>query len=194
MRALGFSRSIFAAFLVAITIVGCARRPVLSPRAVLATRAHSRARALDAVRVFERHQLALRDSIVRLALAQVGTPYEFGGITPEMGFDCSGLVRYVFARVYLTPPRTASQQARIGAPIRRDRLRPGDLLAFGIGDSVTHIGIYVGERKYVHASSVAGRVIVSPINRPPSDLIKPLKGARRVLLGISDPFDRAGGF
>jgi len=150
-------------------------------------------RTLNAVRAFEKHQLALRDSIVRITLSQVGTPYEFGGTTPEGGFDCSGLVRYVYARLYMTPPRTAAKQAKIGAAIRRDRLRPGDILTFGAGDSVTHIGIYVGDRKFVHASSVAGRVIMSSMDRPPSELIKPLKGARR-LLAITDPFaERSGG-
>src|SRR5688572_4742009 len=57
------------------------------------------------VRIFEKHQLAMRDSIVRLTLAQVGTRYEFGGTTPVEGFDCSGLVRYVYSQLYLTPPR-----------------------------------------------------------------------------------------
>jgi cell wall-associated NlpC family hydrolase len=132
------------------------------------------------MRAFEQHQLALRDSIVSFALSQVGTPYKFGGTTPMSGFDCSGLVQYVYSRHYLTPPRTAARQARIGAPIRRDRLQRGDILAFG-HDSITHIGIYVGDRKFVHASSVAGRVIVSSIDRAPTLQIRPLVAARRVL-------------
>ena len=132
------------------------------------------------MRAFEQHQLALRDSIVSFALAQVGTAYRHGGTTPTGGFDCSGLVQYVYSRHYLTPPRTAARQAKIGAGIRRDRLERGDILAFG-RDSVTHIGIYVGDRKFVHASSVAGRVIVSSIDRAPSVQIRPLVGARRVL-------------
>ena len=133
------------------------------------------------MRAFEQHQLALRDSIVSFALAQVGTPYVRGGTTPATGFDCSGLVQYVYSRHYLTPPRTAARQARIGAAIRRDGLQRGDILAFG-RDSVTHIGIYVGDRKFVHASSVAGRVIVSSVDRAPSVQIRPLVGARRVLV------------
>jgi cell wall-associated NlpC family hydrolase len=132
------------------------------------------------MRAFEQHQLALRDSIVSAALAQVGTAYTFGGTTPVNGFDCSGLVQYVYSRHYLTPPRTAARQARLGTPIRRDRLQRGDILAFG-HDSVTHIGIYVGDRKFVHASSVAGRVIVSSIDRAPTLQIRPLVSARRVL-------------
>lgn len=147
---------------------------------------------LRAVHAFERHQLSLRDTIVRLAQAQVGMPYVLGGTTPRHGFDCSGLVRWVFSQVHVTPPRLARQQARIGAPIRRESLRPGDLLAFGERDSVTHIGIYVGDGRYVHASSVAGRVIVSPLDRRPSKLIRPLASARRVL--ITAGLERPSGF
>lgn len=180
----------------------CSARPI-SPSAAMFSPAAENTRALSAgirpraesqaLRAFDKHRLALRDSIVRLALAQVGTPYEFGGTTPQAGFDCSGLVRYVFSQLYLTPPRLAAKQARIGTAIGRDRLRPGDLVTFGVGDSVTHIGIYVGDRKFVHASSVAGRVIVSPMDRPPSELIRPLKGARRVL-AIAEAVDqRVGG-
>ncbi|MGH7678732.1 MAG: C40 family peptidase [Gemmatimonadaceae bacterium] len=137
-------------------------------------------------RVFEQYQLVLRDSIVRLTLAQVGTRYSYGGTTPQRGFDCSGLVRYVFAQIYFSTPRRAAEQAHSGAPISREDLRPGDLLTFGVGDSITHIGIYVGERKFVHASSVAGRVIVSSLDRAPSPLIRPLKGARRLLALAGD--------
>ena len=168
----------------AVVMLCSASRVVELPRVV--PRAHER--DLRALRAFQIHRLTLRDSIVHEALAQVGTPYHFGGTTPDSGFDCSGLVRYVFARFQMEPPRTAARQARLGAPVRREELRPGDLLTFGVGDSVTHIGIYVGHRKYVHASSVAKRVIVSPLDRPPSPLIRPMKGARR-LLAISDPLD-----
>jgi len=120
--------------------------------------------------------------IARVALLQVGRPYRLGGSTPELGFDCSGLVSYAVSRLALRPPpRTAAKQSRTGFDVGRDRLRPGDILTFGDGDSVTHVGIYVGDRRFVHASSVAGRVILSRIDRPPSELIRPLKGARRIL-------------
>jgi cell wall-associated NlpC family hydrolase len=90
-------------------------------------------------------------------------------------------VRYVLSQVDLSLPRTARQQALIGSPVDRDQLKPGDLLTFGSADSISHVGIYIGGGKFVHASSVAGRVIVSPLNRPPSPLIKELAGARRLL-------------
>src|SRR5687767_8324949 len=115
----------------------CSARPPLATHHNAPVTQRAGARALDA---FEKHQRALRDSIVRLALAQVGTRYELGGETPE-AFDCSGLIQYVYGKLYLTPPRTAALQATIGAPIRRDMLRPGDILAFGVRDSITHVGI-----------------------------------------------------
>jgi cell wall-associated NlpC family hydrolase len=129
------------------------------------------------------HQLkpSVRDSIVSLAMAQLGARYLFGGASPDGGFDCSGLVRYVLSQVDLSLPRTARQQALTGTPIDRDQLKPGDLLTFGSADSISHIGIYIGGGKFVHASSVAGRVIVSPLDRPPHPQIKDLAGARRLL-------------
>jgi hypothetical protein len=123
---------------------------------------------------------ALRDSMVSIALSQLGTPYVFGGATPKTGFDCSGLVRYAMSQVHMSIPRTAAQQSRAGTPVERDRLERGDLLAFGTDSGVTHIGIYVGAGRFVHASSVAGKVIVSPVDRVPSPLIRPMKSARRV--------------
>ncbi len=129
---------------------------------------------------------SLRDSLVAIARAQVGTRYIRGGTNPESGFDCSGLVRYVMSALHVSLPRTAAQQARSGLAVSRDTvgLRPGDLLTFGKGRrGVSHIGIYIGGGRYVHASSGAGRVIESSIDRPQSPLIRAWKGVRRVVAG-----------
>jgi cell wall-associated NlpC family hydrolase len=127
----------------------------------------------------------LRDSVVQVARAQIGKRYRTGGVSPEKGFDCSGLVQYVLAGLNLQVPRTARQQAAVGLPLTRDtsRLLPGDLLTFSKGTKgrVSHVGIYVGDGRYVHASSVAGKVIESSIDRPFSPLIKAWHGARRIL-------------
>jgi len=128
---------------------------------------------------------SLRDSIVALARAQIGTRYRHGGETPQRGFDCSGLIQYVMARFSMMLPRTAKAQAKAGIPVERDTslLRPGDLLTFASSDraSISHIGIYVGGGHFVHASSVAGRVIESPLNRAPAPKIKIWRGVARVL-------------
>lgn len=138
----------------------------------------------------------VHDSLVTIAKAQVGTRYVLGGTSPNAGFDCSGLVKYVMAALRVDLPRTAAQQARVGREVSRDmsRLRPGDLLTFGKGKAgVSHIGIYVGEGRYVHASSVAGRVIESDVNRTGSPLIKAWRGVRRVVAGAeSDSTSKNG--
>lgn len=133
--------------------------------------------------------LAMRDSLVAMARAQVGTKYVRGGNTPDRGFDCSGLVRYVMATFQMDVPRTAARQASAGRSVGRDtaQLKPGDLLTFAKGKGrVSHVGIYVGNGRYVHASSVAGRVIESPINRPPSPLVRGWRDTRRVIVAESD--------
>ena len=86
---------------------------------------------------------SLRDSIVALARAQLGTRYVLGGTTPERGFDCSGLIRYIAQALRLDVPRTANEQSRAGSAVVRDvsRLRPGDLLTFGSGSRISHIGM-----------------------------------------------------
>ena len=135
---------------------------------------------------------SVRDSLVSVARAQVGTRYVFGGTTPN-GFDCSGLVKYVMAAMRVDLPRTAAQQARIGSEVSRDRLRPGDLLTFGKGKrGVSHIGIYVGEGRYIHASPRAGRVIESDLSRTSSPLIRAWRGVRRVVAGAEADSARVG--
>lgn len=132
---------------------------------------------------------SIRDSLVTIARAQVGTRYLSGGQTPDRGFDCSGLVRYVMAALEVKLPRTSRQQATSGLAVVKDpsRLRPGDLLTFGKGKrGVSHIGIYVGNGRYIHASSVAGRVIESEIERPNSSLVRKWSGVRRLIGGQSD--------
>jgi cell wall-associated NlpC family hydrolase len=133
---------------------------------------------------------SVRDTLVAVARAQIGTRYVLGGTTPK-GFDCSGLVRYVMGALKVELPRTAAQQARVGDEVSTDpsRLRPGDLLTFGRrgGRGVSHIGIYVGEGRYVHASSVAGRVIESDLSRTGSPLIKAWRGVRRIVAGAAEP-------
>jgi cell wall-associated NlpC family hydrolase len=127
----------------------------------------------------------LRDSIlVSIARTTVGTRYVRGGRSVERGFDCSGLVQYIMTALRIDVPRTAAQQADVGVALGRDttRLRPGDLLTFGrAARGISHIGVYLGNGRYVHASSVAGRVIESDLRRAPAPLVKPWRGTRRVL-------------
>jgi cell wall-associated NlpC family hydrolase len=92
------------------------------------------------------------------AMGLVGTPYRYGGNTPESGFDCSGLIGYVYrAGAGVAPPRTVAQLSDFGESVDDSEVRTGDLVIFG-GRRPFHAGIYVGEGRFVHAPSTGGRV------------------------------------
>lgn len=100
------------------------------------------------------------------ALGLVGTPYRYGGNTPEGGFDCSGLIGYVYrSRAGVAPPRTVAQLNGFGAPVDGADLRTGDLVVFG-GARPTHAGIYVGQGRFVHAPSTGGEVRLDRLSGP----------------------------
>jgi cell wall-associated NlpC family hydrolase len=131
--------------------------------------------------------LSFRDSLVSRARAQIGTKYKLGGSAPERGFDCSGLVRFVAKAFDITLPRTARQQATVGTEVPKDlaKMKPGDLLTFGRGKNISHIGIYVGEGRFVHASTSQRKVIETSLVGTRSPLIKQWKGVRRVAEDVS---------
>src|SRR5690606_31149530 len=100
------------------------------------------------------------NAVLMRAISLVGTPYRYGGNTPEGGFDCSGLVNYVYRDMLdLRLPRTSRALAAFQGPrIEPQQLATADLVFFGSGGSVTHVGIYVGEGRFVHAPSSGGTV------------------------------------
>jgi len=100
--------------------------------------------------------LAGQSGIVNLAQQFLGVPYVWGGSSPN-GFDCSGFVQYVYAQQGISLPRTADIQATAGYPVDKEDLQPGDLVFFA-GDyvNISHVGIYVGDGKMIHASSSNG--------------------------------------
>lgn len=99
--------------------------------------------------------------IVMRALGLLGKSYRYGGTAPETGFDCSGLVRWVFNdKVEADLPRSSLAMSRMPAPdVRKDELIPGDLVFFRTrGRVVSHVGIYIGGGRFVHAATRAGKV------------------------------------
>jgi cell wall-associated NlpC family hydrolase len=136
----------------------------------------------SAARTMGARSRARLDSVVAIARAQLGTRYRLGGESPR-AFDCSGLVQYVMRALDFSLPRTAREQATVGIPIPTDtaQLRAGDLLLFGRKGKVTHIGIYVGDGRFVHASTAAHRVVERPLLRKPAKGIVPWIGARRLI-------------
>ncbi len=105
------------------------------------------------------------NAVLLRAIGLVGTPYRSGGNTPATGFDCSGLVNFVFGDMdHLGLPRTARDIAALSVPkIRDGHLAPADLVFFGSGH-VNHVGIYVGQGRFVHAPNVGGTVRLDSIN------------------------------
>jgi cell wall-associated NlpC family hydrolase len=92
----------------------------------------------------------------------LGIRYRYGGAAPITGFDCSGLVQYVFGRNGVDLPRTSRQQATAGRPMaaRVDSLRPGDLMLFSSkGGRIDHVAIYAGNNRMLHSSAGAGKVV-----------------------------------
>lgn len=141
-----------------------------------------------APRPFERLSASIheiRDSIVALTRAQLGVKYRRGADSPSRGFDCSGLVKYVMAQFGANLPRTSREQALVGKKIERDiaSLKPGDLLTFGHGKRISHIAIYIGNGRYVHAPTPGSRVQVGSLEHTKASW---WKGARRVF-ALDDP-------
>lgn len=96
---------------------------------------------------------AIRDEIVKTAQSFLDIPYRWGGESPEDGFDCSGLTMAVYEFNGLKIPRTSRAQFKAGNPVEKDDLAKGDLVFFatGLTGRVSHVGIYVGEGKFIHA-------------------------------------------
>jgi len=132
---------------------------------------------------FAKRSLATTDSLVQRARDQLGRRYRFAAASPERGFDCSGLVKYVLDAFGVDLPHNAARIAKLGEPVASDSaaLKPGDLLMFGRGRSsrISHVGIYVGDGKMIHASTSQHRVIETKVPSKSSTL--QLRTVRRVL-------------
>ena len=114
----------------------------------------------------------LAERAVQLARTQLGVPYVYGGASPG-GFDCSGLVMWVYGRLGVSLPHNAAALYSVGRPVPRGRLRPGDLLFFsGLG----HVGLYIGHGRMIHAPQSGRRVEIQALSRRRGSFV----GARRV--------------
>ena len=108
-----------------------------------------------------------------IALRYLGIPYLWGGASPATGFDCSGLVMYVYAQLGISLPHYAAAQYQLGTPVDRSQLQPGDLVFF---DALDHVGIYIGNGQFVHAPQTGDVVKITAL----SDFGDGYVGARRL--------------
>jgi NlpC/P60 family len=97
----------------------------------------------------------------------LGTPYKLGGSHPSEGLDCSGLISHVMADAFkIRFPRTTEEQATVGVEISRRELAPGDLVFFNTtGRANSHVGVYLGERRFVHAPTARGVVRIESLDQ-----------------------------
>lgn len=128
----------------------------------------------------ERGFNATMAEVVVKALGLVGVPYRFGGNSPASGLDCSGLVRYVYANTLgLELPRRAQEISKLGTPIDLGELKPGDLLFYNtLRSAYSHVAIYIGEGRFVHAPSRGKKVQVEDMSL--AYWAKRFNGARRL--------------
>ncbi len=96
--------------------------------------------------------------VARHAVSMVGTPYLYGGTSPDRGFDCSGLVFYSYGQTGVSVPRTSLEQFRTARKISLNEALEGDLLFFEDQEKLSHVGIYIGDGRFVHAPS-SGRTV-----------------------------------
>jgi cell wall-associated NlpC family hydrolase len=119
------------------------------------------------------------NGIISTGKSLIGIPYVWGGTTPS-GFDCSGYIQYVFNKNGIALPRVASDQYKVGTSVSKSNLKPGDLVFFETYKTgPSHLGIYLGNNQFIHASSGAGKVTIS--NLTSSYYTSHYIGARRVL-------------
>jgi cell wall-associated NlpC family hydrolase len=142
-----------------------------SARPVLTAVKSKKGKVAQGSRVVNRRRGALAsggvsdESVVRLASRYKGVRYRWGG-SSRNGFDCSGFTRYIYRQhAGVDLPHSASAQFRMGTPVPRDQLKPGDLVFFQTyRRGASHVGIYIGDGKFIHASSAGRRVRVDSLN------------------------------
>ena len=121
--------------------------------------------AITFKKVIKKSKLTNRD-VIKEAKKYLGVRYRFGGNT-KRGIDCSGFTRAVLKRTGKNLPRTASQQSKSGKHVNKKNLRTGDLVFFKgtYKKGISHVGIYLGKGKFIHASSGAKKVTISSLNK-----------------------------
>jgi cell wall-associated NlpC family hydrolase len=167
------SRTCLLALCIALVPVGSAlgQRPTL-PSVPDPARVHGSVPLTPALRPPVR-PLSLGERAVEIAAQELGTPYRYGGNSPG-GFDCSGLVAYVYGRLGVALPHNAAAQYGYGRPVDSRHLRPGDLVFF---DGLGHVGLYIGRGRIIHAPQTGERVEIQSLASRSGEVV----GVRRLV-------------
>jgi cell wall-associated NlpC family hydrolase len=105
----------------------------------------------------------VHSNVAEIARQMIGTPYRYGGRTPD-GFDCSGLVYFSYHQAGISVPRSSKEQLKATTPIDLEEAQPGDLLFFRNWLKVSHVAIYLGDGRFVHAPSTGKQVSVASMD------------------------------
>jgi peptidoglycan DL-endopeptidase CwlO len=151
-----------AAASVFAVLPGTAAAAPATPVAVAVTPVAKSAPVLAEPAVAGAAAAATRAAALDHAMSKIGSPYRYGATGPN-AFDCSGLVSWAFKKAGKSLPRTSRAQSKVGTPVSRSELQPGDLVFFY--KPVSHVGIYIGDGKIVHASTRKSPVKISDISR-----------------------------
>ena len=147
--------TICSLFLTVMVLTGCGT----APQRNTGNTSSDNPASIDTPEVIGRLTPGQAIDVTLYAMNLVGTPYRYGGNTPEGGFDCSGLIGHVYqTNGGLVPPRTTAKLQNWGKPVPLEQVRMGDLVVFLKGDTANHAGIYVGSGRFVHAPSTGGVV------------------------------------
>ncbi len=108
-----------------------------------------------------------RHRIMDAAYAALGIPYKYGGNNPARGLDCSSLMQFIYKRALNAKlPRTAAQQRDNSKTLAFQNLQPGDMLFFKINSRTNHVGVYIGNGKFIHASSSSRKAVIASMDLP----------------------------
>jgi len=181
-------RRLWLPLLIAVLLAACSSAPQKVSRGASSSSENAWRTRPPGLPDFVDHSIG-REEISIQAMALVGIPYRWGGNTPDSGFDCSGLVKYVFVRsASVDLPRTTAEMSTRGETIEPGEVAPGDLVFFNTtGRPHSHVGIYVGKLRFVNAPSTGGTVRLDYLTNP--YWAKRFDGIRRMAPPRRTPFD-----